>query len=54
MKRIAAVDELAAGRSGVLCGHVDGRVAATPLADVVGKRKAIDPRMLELARVLAR
>jgi 6-phosphofructokinase 1 len=50
----AAVDELAAGRHGVLCGVLGGRVATTPLCDVVGRCKALPPGLVELAAVLAR
>lgn len=49
----AAVDELVAGRHGVLCGVIDGHVTTTPLTDVVGVRKPLSPEMIELARVLA-
>jgi 6-phosphofructokinase 1 len=50
----AAVDTLLDGRHGVLCGIIDGRVATTPLADVVGWNKPLPEEMLELASVLAR
>jgi 6-phosphofructokinase 1 len=49
----AAVDQLARGEAGVLVGVLRNEVAATPLADVAGKTKPIDFRLLELARVLA-
>jgi 6-phosphofructokinase 1 len=49
----AAVDQLARGAHGVLMGLVCNEIAATPLADVAGKTKPIDCRLLELARVLA-
>jgi 6-phosphofructokinase 1 len=49
----AAVDALARGSSGVLLGLNCNEIAATPLADVAGKTKAIDRDLLELARVLA-
>jgi 6-phosphofructokinase 1 len=50
----AATEALAQGNQGVLLGLVRGEVAATPLADVVAHKKALDPRLLELVRVLAR
>jgi 6-phosphofructokinase 1 len=50
----AAVDCLAEGRHGVLVGQLGGRVAATPYAELAGKKKSLDPALLELARVLAR
>jgi 6-phosphofructokinase 1 len=49
----AAVDHLARGASGVLVGLLSNEIAATPLADVVGKTKPIDGTLLEMARVLA-
>jgi 6-phosphofructokinase 1 len=49
----AAVDELARNKSGVLVGLLSNEIAATPLADVVGKTKPIDGALLEMARVLA-
>jgi 6-phosphofructokinase 1 len=51
---VGAVDALVAGRHGVVCGLLEGRVATTPLADVVGRRKPLPPDMLELACMLAR
>jgi len=50
----AAVDALARGEHGVLVGWIRGEVATTPLAEVAGRSKALDPELLELARVLAR
>jgi 6-phosphofructokinase 1 len=49
----AAVAQLAAGHGGVLMGSIDGRIVATPLADVAGRRKPLDMGLLELARTLA-
>ena len=50
----AAVDALAAGRHGVVVGMVAGALRETPLAEVAGRLKPIDPALFELARVLAR
>ncbi len=50
----AAVEEVAAGRAGVLVGVAKGEVITTPLAEVVVGKKPLDPKLLELARVLAR
>jgi 6-phosphofructokinase 1 len=47
-----AVQALARGEAGVLVGMRFNEVASTPLADVVGKQKPIDPALFELARVL--
>jgi 6-phosphofructokinase 1 len=50
----AAVERLAAGGHGLLLGLVKGEITPTPLAEVVASQKALDLRLLELARVLAR
>lgn len=49
-----AVAALAHGKTGVLLGMVQGRVTMTPLAQVVGVQKPIDPELLDLAKVLAK
>ncbi|HEX2827044.1 MAG TPA: ATP-dependent 6-phosphofructokinase [Burkholderiales bacterium] len=49
----AAVDQLAAGNSGVLMGLLCNAITATKLAEVAGRTKPIDTELLELARVLA-
>ena len=49
----AAVERLCRGESGVLVGLLEGKVAATPLAEVVATRKSLDLSLFELARVLA-
>jgi hypothetical protein len=36
----------------VLVGMVQGRIATTPLTEVVGRQKPIDPELFALARVL--
>jgi len=45
---------LARGQRGVLVGFIRGEVVTTPLADVVGKQKPLDPALVEMAGVLAR
>jgi len=50
----AAVDALARGEHGVLVGWVRGKVTTTPLAEVAGQQKGLDPELFELAQVLAR
>lgn len=50
----AAVAQLERGEAGVLVGLVRGEIVATPYAEVIGVKKAIDPSLLELARVLSR
>lgn len=47
-----AVQALARGEIGVVCGIINGSVKTTPLAEVVGKVKSISPELFELARVL--
>jgi 6-phosphofructokinase 1 len=49
----AAIERLSAGEDGVLLGLLEGRIAATPLADVAGRVKPLDPALVELAEVLA-
>jgi 6-phosphofructokinase 1 len=50
----AAVDQLAAGASGVLVGHVRGDIVPTSLDEVVATPRQLDPALLDLARILAR
>ncbi|MFA5316615.1 MAG: ATP-dependent 6-phosphofructokinase [Dehalococcoidales bacterium] len=50
---VTAVDCLAGGQYGVLVGQLEGKVAATPLAEVVGNRKPLDMNLLKLAQVMA-
>jgi hypothetical protein len=38
----------------MLAGQIDGKMAATPLADVAGKRKPFPKDLFDLAAVLAR
>ena len=49
----AAIEFLAAGRHGVLAGSLRNEVAATPLAEIAGRTRPADARLLELARVMA-
>ena len=49
-----ATDALERGEHGVLVGIRKDEVVTTPLAEVVGTKKALDLRLLELSRVLAR
>lgn len=49
----AAVDRLVGGTHGVLVGMVCNDIVATPLAEVAGRSRPIDRKMLDLARVLA-
>jgi 6-phosphofructokinase 1 len=51
----AAAAELAAqGEHGVLVGLIKSEIRTTPLAEVVVNKKPLDPKLLELARVLAK
>jgi 6-phosphofructokinase 1 len=47
-----AIAALAHGEAGILIGMVQSRIKATPLSDVVGVQKPIDPEMLDLTRIL--
>jgi 6-phosphofructokinase 1 len=49
----AATKVLAGGQHGVLVGLLKGKIALTPLSEVATKKKELDTRMFELARVLA-
>ncbi len=49
----AAVEHLARGEHGVLIGTLCSEIAATPLADVAGRTRPADARLLELARTMA-
>lgn len=51
---VAAVEELSAGRDGVMIGLLKDEVCATPLSDVIGNKKQLDLRLLDTARMLAR
>jgi len=50
---VGAVEALARGEHGVLVGQIKGEVVTTPLSEVADKRKPLDPKLFELARVLA-
>ncbi len=49
-----ATEALAKGAHGVLVGSIKGEIVTTPLADVVGKQKPLDPRLVAMAGVLAK
>jgi 6-phosphofructokinase 1 len=49
----AAVDALADGQSGVLVGMHRNDIGFTPLADIAGRTRPADGRLLELARTMA-
>lgn len=49
----AATEKLADGEFGVLVGLRAGEIASTPLAEVAGRKKPLDPKMIELAAELA-
>jgi 6-phosphofructokinase 1 len=50
----AAVEELAAGRHGVLVGMCKGELSTTPLGEVVAGKKPLDTALLRLAGILAK
>jgi 6-phosphofructokinase 1 len=47
-----AVEQIAAGNNGVLVGLIKSAVTATPLDEVIKTKKQLDPKMIELARLL--
>jgi 6-phosphofructokinase 1 len=49
-----AVERLDRGEHGVLIGLLKGEITATPLEEVVARRKPLDPKLIELAQVLAK
>jgi len=50
----AAVEALAEDQVGVLAGSLGGNIGTTPLADIAGKSKPLDPKLIKLANVLAK
>lgn len=48
-----AIEALHRGERGVLVGIQDGTITTTPLKDIAGRTKPIDPKMYKLAEVLA-
>lgn len=50
----AATEQIARSHFGVLVGLLRGEIAATPLEEIVGKHKPLDPCLLQLAGVLAK
>jgi 6-phosphofructokinase 1 len=49
----AAISALLKGKSGCLVGEVKNEIVCTPLADTWGKKKALNPRLEELAILLS-
>jgi 6-phosphofructokinase 1 len=49
---VAAIDALLNGKAGNLIGWTDSRISLTPLADVVGKPKQLDPELMKMAHIL--
>ncbi|MDY6948168.1 MAG: ATP-dependent 6-phosphofructokinase [Pseudomonadota bacterium] len=49
----AAIDLIGHGQSGCLVGMQRGAITHTPLAEVAGRSRPLDPTLLELARALA-
>jgi len=50
----AAVEYIASEEYGVLVGLIKDEIVATPLADINGKKKSLDPCLLKLASILAK
>lgn len=49
---LGAVEAIERGEYGVLVGMLGGAVSTTPLADIIGKTKGVDPEVLRLAKIL--
>lgn len=49
-----AIEQMANGSSGVLVGMINGKVATTPLNEVVTQKKPLNLRLLDLANMLAK
>jgi 6-phosphofructokinase 1 len=49
-----ATEALARGERGVLVGTIRGEITTTPYPEIIGKQKPLDPRLLELAGILAK
>ena len=49
-----AIEHVERGEFGMLMGFNKGKISATSLKEIVGKRKPLDPQLMELAGVLAR
>ncbi|MDX2140745.1 MAG: ATP-dependent 6-phosphofructokinase [Chloroflexota bacterium] len=49
-----AAQRLLSGEHGVVVGMIKGTESTTPYADVVGRTKGVDPKLFELAAVLAK
>jgi 6-phosphofructokinase 1 len=50
----AAIEFLCRGEFGVLAGVINGKITATPLSEVVAKKKPLDPDVLKMAKILAK
>ncbi len=50
----AATEHLDRGKHAVLLGLLRNEIAAMPLAEVTANKKSIDPKLLDMARVLAK
>jgi len=50
----AAIEMLKRGDHGKLIGSIDGKIAFTPLIEVVSHKKTLDPYMLNLAEILSK
>jgi 6-phosphofructokinase 1 len=51
---VEAVEQILTGNYGILAGIHKSEPIATPLEEIVGKDKPLDPRFLEMAEMLAR
>ncbi len=49
-----AVEQIVQGHFGVLAGQIKGEITTTPHDEVIAKKKIIDPKLFDLANVLAK
>jgi 6-phosphofructokinase 1 len=49
-----AVEVMDQGQTGVLVGMLKGDTATTPLSEIAGRQKPLDPKLFELSKILAR
>lgn len=49
---VHAVECMVGGKHGVLVGQLHGEIAETPLSEVISKKKTLDLKLVEMARVL--
>ncbi len=51
---VAAIEQVAAENYGMLVGLRDGAIKTTPLSEIAGRTRAVDPQLLTIANTLTR